>query len=344
MKLGYLLAIIGALVLPSAVRAQSTATPVAVGHLTTSGCPGAVSVCWVPFSVSDPLPVSATVTGFAPNGTPSAPAHISVTDVTAAATLPAASSDIAVSNIGANLAYIKFGASATTNDLPLPSNSTMWLNVPGGATQLSAIADTGKTTTVGIQGGTGLGSGMGGGSAGGGGAVTVASGADVAEGAIGDAAYAGSGNSTVIAALKGLYAVAAGAIASGSNLIGRTNPEPQTANGTLVFSEIVANNTTSVAVKASAGQIYGIRVFSNNTTEVYGKLYNIAQGSVTCGTPTPQDRFAIPAQTGGSGFVVPIPYGETFSTAITLCVTTGIADNDTGAPAATSYLVSIDYK
>jgi hypothetical protein len=121
-------------------------------------------------------------------------------------------------------------------------------------------------------------------------------------------------------------------------------PNPATSGGTSVFSEIVAANTTSVAVKASAGQIYGIRVFSNNTTQVYGKLYNAAQGSTTCGSGTPQDRFSIPAATGGSGFVVPIPMGEQFSTAITLCVTGGIADNDTTTPAATSYLVSIDYK
>lgn len=120
---------------------------------------------------------------------------------------------------------------------------------------------------------------------------------------------------------------------------------PGTTGGTSTFSEIVANNTTSVAVKAGPGQIYGIRVFSNNTTPVYGKLFNLAQGSVTCGTTSgPLDRFEIPAQTGGSGFVVPIPYGQTYSTAITLCMTGGIADNDATAPGAAAYLVSIDFK
>jgi hypothetical protein len=128
---------------------------------------------------------------------------------------------------------------------------------------------------------------------------------------------------------------------------GTTNavqPIPGASGGTSIFSEIVAANTTSVAVDANPGQIYGIRVFSNNTTIVYGKLYNTAQASTTCGAGTPRDRFEIPAQTGGSGFVVPISYGETFSTAITLCVTGGIADTDATAPAASSYLVSIDYK
>lgn len=123
------------------------------------------------------------------------------------------------------------------------------------------------------------------------------------------------------------------------------SPSANTVGGTSVFSEIVPANTTSVAIKTSPGQLYGIRVFSNNTTIVYGKLFNAAQGSVTCGTTTgPQDRFEIPAATGGAGFVVPITYGETFATAITLCVTGGIADNDATAPAANAYLVSIDYK
>jgi hypothetical protein len=45
-----------------------------------------------------------------------------------------------------------------------------------------------------------------GGGGGGGGAVTVADGADVTQGAIADAAWTGSGNATVVAALKGIYA------------------------------------------------------------------------------------------------------------------------------------------
>ncbi len=125
----------------------------------------------------------------------------------------------------------------------------------------------------------------------------------------------------------------------------RETPIPNAASGTSVFSTIAAGNTTSVAVKASAGQIYGIRTFSNNTTQVYGKLYNTTQANVTCGGGlTPQDRFSIPAQTGGAGFVVPIPYGEKFTNAITLCVTGGIADNASTSVSAASYLVSIDYE
>lgn len=42
----------------SSVLAQSTATPVLPGLLTTSGCPPATTVCYVPYSSSNPLAVT----------------------------------------------------------------------------------------------------------------------------------------------------------------------------------------------------------------------------------------------------------------------------------------------
>lgn len=50
----------------SAAYAQSTAQPVLPGSLTTSGCPGSISPCYLPYSNSNPLPVSASIT---PSGT-----------------------------------------------------------------------------------------------------------------------------------------------------------------------------------------------------------------------------------------------------------------------------------
>ena len=108
---------------------------------------------------------------------------------------------------------------------------------------------------------------------------------------------------------------------------------------------IVANNTTSVAIDASPGTLYSVQVFNNSATIAYLKLYDAAQGSTTCGTGTPKKVIMIPANTSGAGAVVEIGggLGVKFSTAITRCVTTGIADNDTTAPAASTYLVEADY-
>jgi hypothetical protein len=123
-----------------------------------------------------------------------------------------------------------------------------------------------------------------------------------------------------------------------------TAPGASTGGGASVSSKIVANNTTSVAIKASAGTLYGITVFNNSATIAYLKLYDAAQGSTTCGSGTPVQRIMIPASTSGAGAVIPYPMGVAYATAITSCVTTGFADNDASAPAASTYLLNFIYK
>jgi hypothetical protein len=131
-----------------------------------------------------------------------------------------------------------------------------------------------------------------------------------------------------------------------SDSTGIVQPVSAATGGMSVFSKQVANNTTSFAVDGSAGTLYAIAAYNNSATKVYVKLYNTAQGSVTCGTPTPVDRHLIPADSGsnGSGFIWSVPLGVAYSTAITACVTAGYADNDTTAPPATSVLVSFYYR
>lgn len=124
------------------------------------------------------------------------------------------------------------------------------------------------------------------------------------------------------------------------------NPQATASTGVSTSSALVANNTTSVAVDASPGTLFSVRVFNNSATIAYEKFYDAAQGSTTCGSGTPVLRILIPANTSGAGAVFALGggYGVKFTTAITRCVTTGIADNDTGAPAASAYIVEGDYK
>lgn len=145
---------------------------------------------------------------------------------------------------------------------------------------------------------------------------------------------------------------------AGSNVIGKmsidqttpgtTNavqPIPGTSGGLSISRLQVAANTTSVAIKASAGQLYGIQAFNNGTAIAYIKLYNATQGSTTCGSGTPVYQGMIPApSSGGGGYVSANDLGIAFSTAITVCVTTGFADNDTTAPAASTYVINFTYK
>lgn len=154
---------------------------------------------------------------------------------------------------------------------------------------------------------------------------------------------------SVLSATNGIFAN----LLEGNAVIGAGNPltvasVPLASGGLAIQSAIAANNTTSVAVGTSAPhQIYSIDAYSiSSATPAFIKLYNAAQGSTTCGSGTPVARFMIPASggTAGSGQIWHDTNGIAFSTALTYCVTTGIADSDTSSPAANTYILNISYK
>lgn len=164
--------------------AQSSAQPVLPGSLTTSSCPPRSTSCYVPYSNTNPLPVSgtfsATLSGFAPNGSYGTP--LSVSGSSAETALPTGVS-VAVFNTGPNVAYINLGTSgsvtATTSDMAVPAGGGCVVTV-GANTNIAAITAS-STTTLNTAAGSGLGDfcwgGGSSGGGGGGGAVTMASGA-----------------------------------------------------------------------------------------------------------------------------------------------------------------------
>lgn len=117
------------------------------------------------------------------------------------------------------------------------------------------------------------------------------------------------------------------------------------AGGATPLGNIGANNTTAVVVKGSPGTLYGVQIYGIGSAPAYLKLYNAT--SATCGSGTPVKRLMIPAAStaaNGAGSNVTFgPQGVAFGTGITYCVTTGIADNDTTAPAASTFLINVDW-
>lgn len=102
---------------------------------------------------------------------------------------------------------------------------------------------------------------------------------------------------------------------------------------------------TEEEVKGTAGQIYGWYLFNNASSIRYLKIYNATAANVVVGTTTPVITIPIPAATsGGVAANVFSDVGIEFLTAITVAVTTGLADNDTGAPSANDVVVNIFYK
>jgi len=139
---------------------------------------------------------------------------------------------VVVSNAGTtNTAYCFPGIVATTQVQPIAPNGGWFAFTTTSETTITCATSTG-TTAVNLVVGTGLptGTGGGGGGSGGGGAVTVADGADVAEGAVADAAASVGGTGTLSAKLRRmttqLDAIQTGVgspVPAGTNLIGDVN-------------------------------------------------------------------------------------------------------------------------
>lgn len=133
-------------------------------------------------------------------------------------------------------------------------------------------------------------------------------------------------------------------IAAGSNLIGNVGIGVRTSGGTSIFRSLDLDETEE-EIKGSAGQIYWIHCMNLTASKRYLKFYNATAANVTVGTTTPVLTFVLPTlgDTNGAGFVLMVPMGIAFNTAISAAVTTGLADNDTGAPGANDVVINVGY-
>lgn len=116
-------------------------------------------------------------------------------------------------------------------------------------------------------------------------------------------------------------------------------------NGYTLGKVISASGNNKTSIKGSAGTLGFLTVSNTNASARYLKLYNVASGSVTVGTTVPDLTFLIPGNANGAGSNIPIPtQGLAFGTAITMALTTGAADNDSGSVAASEIIVNYGYK
>lgn len=120
---------------------------------------------------------------------------------------------------------------------------------------------------------------------------------------------------------------------------------PATSGGLLVFRSLDLDETEE-EVKGSAGQVYGVWFTNTATTTRWLKFYNATAANVTVGTTTPIITLGLPGNTSDdiAGVLMGGEHGIAFGTAITAAVTTGFADNDTGAPGANDVIINIFYK
>lgn len=115
-------------------------------------------------------------------------------------------------------------------------------------------------------------------------------------------------------------------------------------NGTLLYKNIDVDESED-QVKATPGRVYWIHAINLSAAVLSLKFYNKTAANVTVGTTVPDLTFPVPSNGGtdGAGFVLSIPNGIVFNTAITIAATTGIADGDSGAPGANEVIVNLGF-
>jgi hypothetical protein len=120
---------------------------------------------------------------------------------------------------------------------------------------------------------------------------------------------------------------------------------PVATNGCSIFRSLDIDESEE-EVKATAGTVYAVWFSNMATSTRFLKFYNATAANVTVGTTTPVLTLAMPGNSSDdvSGVLAGIPQGIKFDTAICVAATTGLADNDTGAPSANDCIVNVFYK
>jgi hypothetical protein len=108
--------------------------------------------------------------------------------------------------------------------------------------------------------------------------------------------------------------------------------------GCSIYHAVAAGSTNAANVKASAGQLYGWRIFNNAGYVIYVKLHNTA-GTPTAGSGVVQ-TIGVEAGLAAELF---IPVGLAFATGIGISIVKGIADSSATAVLASDCVVDLFY-
>ncbi|WP_437597400.1 hypothetical protein WMF28_32680 [Sorangium sp. So ce590] len=126
---------------------------------------------------------------------------------------------------------------------------------------------------------------------------------------------------------------------AGGNTVGAVHVKPATAGGLSVY-RFLGLNSSGRSVKSSAGQVFGWHLANTGASGVLVKFYDTAEAPVV-GSTTTFATLYVPA-----GQVVSAEHtnGIAFSSGIGMGATTGLAELDATAPAASTVIVNVFYK
>lgn len=114
------------------------------------------------------------------------------------------------------------------------------------------------------------------------------------------------------------------------------------AGGCTPYKNIDVDETED-EIKGTPGKLFWVHVMNLHASSArYIKFYNATAANVVVGTTVPVLTYPIPSNV--NGFTIGFgPQGTQFDTAITVAATTGLADNDTGAPGANEVVLNAGY-
>lgn len=116
-------------------------------------------------------------------------------------------------------------------------------------------------------------------------------------------------------------------------------------NGIFAYHLVAAASTNSTLIATGKHTVFSIELGGIGSSPAYVKIYDKATAP-TCGTDTPIKTLIIPVSStaaNGAGSNMPFPLGIQVNNGLGICVTGGIADSDTTAVAASSFVANIDY-
>lgn len=120
---------------------------------------------------------------------------------------------------------------------------------------------------------------------------------------------------------------------------------PGTANGLTTYTLEPAASDNHANIKNGAGVVYHIMSQNNSATINYYRLYNAATGFNGCNSAANLIwEGHIPANTSDAGFIEDISMGITFSTGISVCVTSAYGQTNTTNATASAISFNVGYK
>lgn len=109
------------------------------------------------------------------------------------------------------------------------------------------------------------------------------------------------------------------------------------------YKYISLASTNATLIRGQETKLYVVSAIGLTSTVRYLKFYDKSTAP-TVGTDTPVLTIPVPANTQGAGVVIPFNIPILFSDGLGFAITSGSADNDTGAVGAGDVIINLSYQ